>query len=51
MHYAIRNIQQALYEIDKFHSDSLTPDVAALIDQIKWGVEEFQLFSELNEHE
>jgi hypothetical protein len=51
MHYAIRVIQQSLIEISQRHSDSLTPEVAALIDQIQWAVEEFQTHAHLNENE
>jgi hypothetical protein len=49
MHYSIKTIQQSLIEIYQQHSDSLTPEVAALIDQIQWAVEEFQINADLND--
>ena len=38
----VRDIQMSLTNIKRYHSDSLSPDVADLINQIDFSVEEIE---------
>jgi hypothetical protein len=40
----VRDIQMSLTNIKLYHSDSLSPDVADLINQIDFSVEEIERF-------
>jgi len=38
----VENIQMSLTNIKRYHSDSLSPDVADLLNQIDFSVEEIE---------